>query len=117
MATYTKQILSGSTDGAGVKVAAITNPGTVIHTAPSSATTAPVDEIHLWAHAYNSARTLVIQYGGTATDDYDITQIIDPDDGLTQVLPGIPLKNAKVVRAYADATGVVIYGFANRISP
>lgn len=117
MATYTKRHLSGSTDGAGIPVTATSGVGTTIHTAAASATTAPIDEIHLWATAYNTARTLTIQYAATVTNDNDITILIDADDGLAQILPGLTLSNAKVVRAYADATGVVCYGYVNRVSP
>jgi hypothetical protein len=50
MATYEKLVLSGSTDGAGIKVAATSCPGTTIHTASSTATT--IDEI--WIYATNN---------------------------------------------------------------
>jgi len=50
MATYEKLVLSGSTDGAGIKVAATSSPGTTIHTASSTATT--IDEI--WIYATNN---------------------------------------------------------------
>ena len=117
MATYTKRQFSGSTDGAGIPVTALSGPGTTIHTAAASATTGPIDEVYMWATAYNSARTLTIQYAATVTNDNDITLTLDPDDGLRSILPGLTLSNAKVVRAYADATGVVCYGHVNRISP
>lgn len=51
MATFSKQILSGSTDGRGIKVAATASSGTTIHTASSTATT--YDEIWLYAQLNN----------------------------------------------------------------
>ena len=51
MATFSKQILSGSTDGKGIKVAATASSGTTIHTASSTATT--LDEIWLYAQLNN----------------------------------------------------------------
>jgi len=38
MATFTKEILSGSTDGRPILVAATASAGTVIHTGPTVAT-------------------------------------------------------------------------------
>ena len=51
MATFSKQLLSGSTDGRGIKVAATASSGTTIHTASSTATT--FDEIWLYAQLNN----------------------------------------------------------------
>jgi len=51
MATFSKIILSGSTDGRGIKVAATASSGTLIHTGSSTATT--IDEIWLYAQLNN----------------------------------------------------------------
>jgi hypothetical protein len=51
MATFTKNILSGSTDGKAVKVAATATAGTTIHTGSATATT--IDEV--WLYAVNSS--------------------------------------------------------------
>ena len=50
MATYSKTILSGSTDGRGILVTATATAGTLIHTGSATATT--LDEI--WLYAVNS---------------------------------------------------------------
>jgi hypothetical protein len=49
MATFSKEILSGSTDGRAIKVAATSGTGTTIHTASSTSTT--FDEV--WIYASN----------------------------------------------------------------
>jgi hypothetical protein len=68
MATFTKTILSGSTDGKAVKVAATATAGTTIHTGSATATT--LDEI--WLYAMNTSATnvkLTIEWGGTSSPD------------------------------------------------
>jgi len=55
MATFSKQLLSGSTDGRGIKVAATASSGTVIHTATT--TTSTLDEIWLYAQLNNPFNT------------------------------------------------------------
>ena len=119
MATYSKLILSGSTDGRAIKVAATSSPGTTIHT--GSATAATIDEV--WLYAYNSSASavvLTIQWGSTSTPDDDIKLSIPATSGLTLVVPGLLIKgNATplVVRAYAATTNVVtVSGYVNRIA-
>jgi hypothetical protein len=51
MATFSKQLLSGSTDGRQIKVAATASSGTTIHTA--SSTTTVFDEVWLYATLNN----------------------------------------------------------------
>jgi hypothetical protein len=119
VATYSKLILSGSTDGRAIKVAATSSPGTTIHT--GSATAATIDEV--WLYAYNSSASavvLTIQWGSTSTPDDDIKLSIPATSGLTLVVPGLLIKgNATplVVRAYAATTNVVtVSGYVNRIA-
>lgn len=114
MATYTKEILSGSTDGSPVKVAATATAGTLIHTASATAK----DEVYLWAvNTDTTARKLTIEWGGTTAPDNLIELTIQPEAGLVIVIPGLPLTNSKVVRAFAAAANVVnIVGYVNRIT-
>ncbi len=116
--TFSKLTLSGSTDGRPIKVGATSSPGTLIHTASSTATT--YDEI--WIYAMNTSSTAValdIQWGGTTSPDDDIELTVQPESGLVTVVPGFPIKgNATplVVRAFAATTNVItIHGFVNRI--
>ncbi len=116
MATFTKQLLSGSTNGKAIKVAATTSAGDLIHTAVSG--TSSLDEI--WIYAYNSSASavvLTIQYGGTTAVDNDIKISVPATSGLITVVPGLLLNNAQVVRAYAATTNVItLSGFVNRIA-
>jgi hypothetical protein len=119
MATFTKTILSGSTDGLPILVAATATAGTTIHTASSS--TSVLDEI--WIYAMNTAaasKKLTVEFGGTTSPDHLFELTIQPESGLVLVVPGLILKgNATplVVRAFAETTNVVtISGYVNRIS-
>jgi hypothetical protein len=119
MTTFTKNILSGSTDGRAVKVAATATPGTTIHTGPSSAS--EFDEI--WLYAMNtdtSARKLTVEWGGTASPDDLIEITLLAESGLVLIAPGLLLKgNATplLVRAFAASANVVtMHGYANRIA-
>jgi hypothetical protein len=119
MATFSKIILSGSTDGRLIKVAQTATAGTTIHTGSSTATT--IDE--LWLYAVNSDSTnrkLTIEWGGVDAPDDLIEQTIEAESGLFLVVAGLVIKgNATplVVRAFAASANVVmIGGYVNRIS-
>lgn len=115
MATYSKEILSGSTDGLGIKVSATAlGSADTIHTASATAQ----DEI--WIYAVNtnsSAVKLTICFGGVTDVDHTIEYTVPAEDGLKCIIPGLILKNSKVVKAIAGTTNViVVYGFVNRIA-
>lgn len=117
MATFSKEILSGSTDGRAVAVAATATPGTLVHTGSSTATT--IDEIWLYAMNQSAADVkLTIEWGGATTGDL-IEQTITTEGGLTLVAPGIIIKGnagtALEVRAFAPV-GINIFGYVNRIA-
>ena len=120
MATFSKVLLSGSTQGKAIKVAATASTGTTIHATGTSSSI--IDEV--WLYAYNSSAStvlLTIQYGGTTAVDNDIKLTIPATSGLTLVLPGLILTGtgaaANTVYAYAATTNVVtISGYVNRIS-
>ena len=119
MATFTKQILSGSTDGKAIKVAATATAGTTIHTGSSTATT--LDEV--WIYAVNTSASdvkLTIQWGGTTATDDDIEYTVKAENGLYLIIPGLILKgNATplVVRAFAATANVItLSGYVNRIT-
>lgn len=119
MATFSKQILSGSTDGKQILVSATATPGTTIHT--GSTTVATLDEI--WLYAVNTSATsvkLTIEYGGVTSPNDHIEQTIAPESGLVLVCPGLIIKGnatALIVRAFAGTTNVIaISGYVNRIA-
>ena len=116
MATFTKKILSGSTDGKAIKVAATATAGTTIHT--GSTTTTTLDEI--WLYAVNSSASsvkLTIEWGEATAPDGNIELTVLPEAGLVTVIPGLLLQNSLVVKAFAGTTNVIcIHGFVNRIT-
>lgn len=113
MATITKELLSGSTDGAPIKVVATASPGTAVHVADASA----IDEIWLWAvNTSGSSVKLTIQFGGIISPDNDIELTMPAEDGLYPILPGLVLTNTKTVKAFAATGGVLVVGYVNRIA-
>ena len=116
MATYEKRILSGSTNGKAIKVAATATAGTLIHTAVAG--TSDIDEV--WIYAQNtsgSSVTLDIEWGGVTAPDDLIELTVLPEAGLVTVIPGLLLNNGLVIRAFAGTTNVInIQGFVNRIT-
>ena len=119
MATYSKVLLSGCTNGKQIKVVQTATAGTTIHTATSGSTN--LDEI--WLYAVNSdttARKLTVEWGGVASPDDLIEFTVPAESGLFLITAGLVIKgNATplVVRAFcATANVVMIAGFVNRIT-
>lgn len=112
--SFTKVLLSGSTNGRPIPVAATSSPGTTIHTAVNSAT--QLDEV--WIYAYNihsSEVTLTVEKGGTDASDQLIKEI-PANSGPYPVLPGTLLNNNLVIKAFASiANKINLDGFINRI--
>jgi len=118
MATYSRILLSGSTNGRAIPVVATATPGTAIHTAVTG--TAGFDELYLWASNVTAATaTLTIEWGG----------VTDPGDHMTKAIslpansPPIPivtgqvLNNGLLVKAFSGtASAVNVTGYVNRIS-
>lgn len=116
MATFTKRILSGSTNGLGIKVIATSTPGTTIHTAVTG--TSDIDEIYLYAvNSDTTARKLTIEWGGATDPDCLIEYTVPAESGLFLVTPGLLLNNSLVIKAFCAAANVVmIHGWVNRIT-
>lgn len=120
MATFTKALLSGSTQGKGIKVVATASTGTTIHATGTSSSI--IDEV--WLYAYNSHTAdvlLTIQYGGTTSPDNDIKVTIPAQSGLVLVAPGLVLTGTgaagNTVAAYAATANVItISGYVNRVA-
>ena len=118
MATYSRVLLSGSTSGREIPVAATATPGTLIHTAIAGSTA--FDEVYLWASNVTAASaTLTLEWGG----------VTDPGDHLVKALsipansPAIPvitgqvLNGGLVLRAFSGtASAINVGGFCNRIA-
>lgn len=114
MATFSKQLLSGSTNGKGVLVVATATAGTTIHTAHATA----LDEIWIYAvNTHSSAIKLTIEYGEATEPNGNIELTVQPEAGLVTVLPGLLLTGSLVVKAFAaTASEIVLHGFVNRIT-
>lgn len=116
MATYSKEVLSGSTNGRPIEVTGTTSPGTTIHTVGATATSTR-EEVHLWVFNRATSDSLVqIEFGGTASAD-KVMANIPPQDGAYSMIPGWVLTaTSSIVYAIATATGrVMVGGFVNRI--
>ena len=113
---FTKQLLSGSTKGTSILVAATATLGTTVHTAVSG--TSDLDEIYLYAvNSSSSAVKLTIEWGEATAPDGNIEYTVPAEDGLHLIVPGLLLQNSLVVTAFAGTTNVItIHGFVNRIT-
>lgn len=108
----TKELLSGSTSGRPIPVTQTATPGDLIHTADASDT----DEV--WIYAVNTSggtRALTIEFGGVTSGD-QLTASLETNTGLVLIAPGLVLTAGLTVRAFADAAGVNIVGWVNRIA-
>jgi hypothetical protein len=119
MATFSKTVLSGSTDGKGIKVVATATAGTLIHT--GSATAATLHEV--WLYAVNSSASdvkLTIEWGEATAPDGNIEYTVKAENGLYLIVPGLLLKGnatALTVKAFAATTNViVVHGYVNVIA-
>ncbi len=115
MALFQKILLSGSTNGRPVRVTSLTSEnGTTIHTA--GAATTNVDELWIWAmNTASDSRFLTLKFGATASTD-EIEFTVPAEDGLYTVIPGLPINNGLVVRAYATvSTDINVVGYVNRV--
>jgi hypothetical protein len=119
MATFTKQKLSGSTDGLGIKVTGTGTGSTVtVHTAVAGTTVGTFDEI--WIYAVNTSASsvkLTIEWGTATAADGNIEVTVLPEAGLVTIIPGLILQNSKVVKAFAGTADVILLtGFVNAIT-
>lgn len=114
---FTHEVLTGSTNGLGVTVAATSTPGTTVHTAIAGTTSR--DEVWLYAQnndADGETRTLTIEFGGTGAGNLLVVPV-PCKAGPVLVCPGFPLRNTLVIAAFADeASDVVLYGYVNRVT-
>lgn len=117
MATFSRVLLSGSTNGKPVKVVATATAGTTFHTAIAGTTS--YDEIYAWVtNTDGSARTLTIEFGGVTDPDNLIVKAlsIPANSPPIPILTGQVLQNGLVVAAFASAANVLlITGYVNRI--
>lgn len=117
MATVVKRKLSGSTNGAPIKVVPTATAGTLLHTAIAGTTDGTYDEIWLFAqNNHTAAVVLTIEFGGATAPDQNVTMTLASKSGLQLIIPGLILQNGLTVKAFASVANVVsIVGFINNI--
>lgn len=117
MATYSRQLLSASTSGKPIPVAATSSPGTLIHTAVSGSVN--FDEVYLWvSNVTGSAATLTLEWGGTSDPGDHIAKAISvpANSGPTLICAGQVLNGGLSLRAFSGtASALNITGYVNRI--
>lgn len=116
--TYSRQILSGSTNGRPISIAATASPGTTIHTVQATATDSR-EELYLQAindaTATSGTRLLTVEYGGTSSGD-QIPINVGAGEGVWRIIEGGNLTaTSTIVRAYATgANEFRVIGWVNR---
>lgn len=117
MSTYSRVLLSGSTSGRAIPVAAVATAGTLLHTAITGA--AAFDEVYLWAsNVTAAAATLTLEWGGvTDPGDHMVKAVSIPANSPPiPIATGQVLNGGLVVRAFSGtASAINITGFVNRI--
>lgn len=114
--------LSASTQGEGIKIAATSTPGTLVHTTGTSDTVQ--DEIRLYAFCrHTTAVAVTVEWGGAGTD-LSFVQTVQINAGLIRLTPPEDLvllgsgSVALTVKVFAGTTNVVyIYGSVFRCTP
>jgi hypothetical protein len=116
MATFTKLVLSGSTDGQGIVINATATAGDTIHTAHATA----LDELWLWvSNLHTAAVTLTLEWGGaTDPDDLLVKAVSIPANSPPiPIVHGLVLTNSLEAAAFASvADKLVISGYVHRIA-
>jgi hypothetical protein len=108
MASFSTGVLSGSTSGQPIKVAATAiGSGTTIHAAHATA----VDYVSLWATNTTTAEVaLTIGWGGTTDPDHLICDavLIPINSKPVLVIDRIPLTGGLIVKASAGTANVIL---------
>ena len=119
MATYSRILLSGSTNGREIPVAATATPGTAIHTAVTGTTS--FDEIYLWAsNVTAAAATLTVEWGGVTDPGDHIVKgySIPANSARYPLVTGEVLNNGLLVKAFSGTGSAInVGGYVNRIAP
>lgn len=110
--SYTREPLSGSTHGRGIKVVATSTPGTTIHTGQASTTLTDVVTLVCY-NSDTSVRTLTLEWGGTTAPDDNMTFDIPPG-ATVPVVVDLIIRNSLVVKAFCPtANKLALFGFIN----
>lgn len=117
MAVYSRVLLSGSTSGQPIPVAATATPGTLLHTAIAGASS--FDEVYLWAsNVTGAAATLTIEWGGVSDPGSHMVKAysIAANSPPMPIAVGQVVNGGVAVRAFSGtASAINVTGFVNRI--
>jgi len=104
-------ILSGSTKGQGISVAATSSGGTAIDARSAGGDDGNDSKYYLFAVNNHDADVLLtIEFGGTAANNL-IEKTIKAGEGLVTVVNGLALDHPSAVTAFAaTADKIMIYG-------
>ena len=118
MATYSRVILSGSTNGKPIPVVAIATPGTAVHTVGTGTTNA--DEVWLWvSNVTATAATLTLEWGAVTDPGGLLVKALSIPANSPPILvcAGLTLNNAMALAAFSGtASALNITGYVNRIT-
>tara|TARA_R100001163_G_scaffold65409_3_gene62476 strand:+ start:811 stop:1167 length:357 start_codon:yes stop_codon:yes gene_type:complete len=113
--TFSKALLSGSTQGKPISVTGANSGAAVtVHTAVAGTT--HFDEVYVYAtNVHTAAVTLTIEFGGTDENEH-IMANINPNETVL-VIPGLPIHNGLAVKAFASvADEINVAGYVNKIT-
>lgn len=116
MATYSRVLLSGSTNGRAIVLAATATPGTTFHTAIAGTTS--FDEVYAWVNnVTNASSLLTIEWGGTGVANNVPFQLSIPAQSPPiPILTGQVMQNGLVIAGFSSvASALIITGYVNRI--
>lgn len=115
MATYSKEFLTGSTNGTPIALTSTnSDAGTVIHTCPAS-----TNKDEVWVYVWNKSTltvTAFVEFGDTVSP---VVENVAPQAGPQVIIPGLLLQNSKIVRGYcstASTAALFVGGYVNRIT-
>jgi hypothetical protein len=119
MATYSRRLLSGSTDGLPIPISGTaTGSANTVHTAVAGST--DFDEIYAWVSNVTAApATLTVEWGSASDPGGHMVKAysVQPNSPPVPIATGQVLNNAKVMKAFSSvASALNIFGFVNRIS-
>ena len=114
-AIYSPAVLSGSTDGMPIPVAATGTPGTLIHTAGGTG----LDEVFIFvSNVTLAAATLTVEWGGTSDPGSHLVKAysVAANSGPIPVALGQRVQNSKVIRAFSNTGSALnITGLVNQV--
>jgi hypothetical protein len=115
MPVYSGAVLSGSTNGKPIPVAAVATPGTTLHVVGA----AGFEEIFLWAsNVTAAAATLTVEFGGVTDPGNHLVKAysIPANSGPVPIALGQRLSGGVTVGAFSGtASAINVTGYVNKV--